>query len=222
MLTKKFKLGYCTKPGEEEYADLVLACEAGYRSVLTILLEKNITVECPFWQMRNNNSCLGEMIHSRNWPDMNERLAMFDTFVQHGANPHFLWSSGFNLLNIAVKNRSLEFITHLVKKYHLPINLPDSFGDTALHDASFFGYEEVVKLLLDLGANPLLLNTAKKKASDITLNLSVRTMLIKKEQELFSPFSQSCQMWKQAPNHSLKAPSPPCASATFRNANKKA
>jgi len=47
---------------------------------------------------------------------------------------------------------------YLVDEAKLNVNAQDNYGDTSLHDAAKFGHIEVVKILLEAGANVTLRN----------------------------------------------------------------
>jgi ankyrin repeat protein len=58
-------------------------------------------------------------------------------------------------------------------------------GETPLHRAARKGFIDVVKLLLDNGANPFA-RYFNKKASEITENDSIKALLIAKERSLLN------------------------------------
>ena len=70
----------------------------------------------------------------------------------------------------------LEIIQLIINKYHPDFTLQDDRG-TVLHKATIMGSYDVVKLLLDLGADPTIKNEENKIAKDYTSNPDLRSIL---------------------------------------------
>jgi ankyrin repeat protein len=74
------------------------------------------------------------------------------------------------VLLFAIKNENLNIVIDLLNTFYLfpfDINIQDKYGQTPLMIATWEGYIDIVKLLINCGANPFLKNKHKKTALDI-------------------------------------------------------
>lgn len=80
-----------------------------------------------------------------------------------------------------------EFLILIAKEKNqdVGINLQDRIGRTALFYASYNNDMDSVRLLLDAGANPLILNNKGKKASDYTNKPEIRELLLNAAKDWF-------------------------------------
>lgn len=69
-------------------------------------------------------------------------------------------NSGRNALHKAAFWGHIEAVRYLVQELKIDPNVQDMLGDTALHDAARFGHEEVVQILLDVGTDLSIQNSA--------------------------------------------------------------
>jgi ankyrin repeat protein len=84
-------------------------------------------------------------------------------------------------LFFASKTGNTETITQLVREQHVDVDLRSGDDSTALHIATLAGKEEVVRLLLEYGANPNSMNHKRLTALHIaakTGNDVIATLLL--------------------------------------------
>jgi len=84
-------------------------------------------------------------------------------------------------LMVAAGNGNCEMISALIE-HGAKVNLQDSLGDTALMLAAREKCKDAVKLLLNVGAQPDIMNYEKMTAADVTLDDDIDTN-IRKTQE---------------------------------------
>lgn len=85
-----------------------------------------------------------------------EYPTMFATLEAHGANVYEKDYSHKTILMRACEIGCLEIVTKLLAYDNMQVNAIDSDGNTALMFASLYGKVEVVSLLLDHGADPVI------------------------------------------------------------------
>lgn len=72
-------------------------------------------------------------------------------------------STGYAPIHVVVAQcqlEALEVIVHIFRK-HIDLNLQDARGDTPLHIAARFGFDEILSVLCDNGADPMLCKNIK-------------------------------------------------------------
>lgn len=173
-----------TLPNEQDYENLLQAIVKHQTPDIERLLAKGVQPECSRWQKANNLSCLYCLITSRSCHEDQERMALFDRLVEKGADPYFVFPSGYNLLHTAAIECNKVIIEHLLKNYAFNINAAANTGTTALHlTAAWCKNISIFQLLLDYGANPLLINKYGNKASNLVKDSAIKQLLINKEKE---------------------------------------
>ena len=81
------------------------------------------------------------------------------------------------LLHQCIDNKApLEIVQLIINKYSPDLTLQDDRG-TVLHKATIMGSYDMVKLLLDLGADPSIKNDEDKMAKDYTSNSDLLNLL---------------------------------------------
>ena len=84
----------------------------------------------------------------------NEDCASVQHLLGHGANPDIGTKKHLRPLMLAARMGALDCV-RLLLAGNAGVNLTDKYLWSALHEAAAFGHEDVVRLLLSHGANPL-------------------------------------------------------------------
>ncbi|MCU0436929.1 MAG: ankyrin repeat domain-containing protein [Raineya sp.] len=90
-------------------------------------------------------------------------LATLEAYKQKGGDLNVRNQKGYNLLILAVYNNQPETVKWLIDNKILVDNQDDA-GNTALMGACFKGNADMVRLLLEKGANPNILNKNQANA----------------------------------------------------------
>ena len=140
-------------------APLHFAAENGNLEVCRLLLEHNAEVNC-----QNHHGSTPLLFASEcGTPEL------VQLFLDHNADPHVRDGDGDTLLHCAAITGQLE-VVRLLLKLNAEVNSLNNEGSTPLHRASE-GYKEgnpnVVRLLLDHGANSQIRNLSGKTASQV-------------------------------------------------------
>lgn len=78
---------------------------------------------------------------------------IIDLLVEHGANIEACDQNGLDLLQIAVENRQIHTVRHLLDRYHFPHSNPNQYGAIAVQIAAWKGDTEAIELLIAKGAD---------------------------------------------------------------------
>uniref|UniRef100_A0A8D8K3C4 Ankyrin-3 n=1 Tax=Culex pipiens TaxID=7175 RepID=A0A8D8K3C4_CULPI len=90
------------------------------------------------------------------------RIEIYKSLLSAGASQYSGYSDGNTWLHITAKDKSREFVEHVLKKDPTLINKTNKLGETALHIAVKNDKVFIVKLLLDLKADPNIENKEGK------------------------------------------------------------
>lgn len=126
---------------------LIVAAAKGYNGIVKVLLEHDldyIDTICP-----NGLNALCAAVAKN-------QLEVVKTLLSFGANPK-ITCDGLNALQIAVYSGHLE-VTKLLLDTDIDLNYQSDNNGTALHEAILRENCDILKLLLERGANPNLLN----------------------------------------------------------------
>lgn len=113
----------------------------------------------------------------------NGNLNTIKNLISEGANVNAKGTLvGISPMHLAVENQDIDFIEFLLSK-KADINNTDGQGRTPLFWASYSGYSDVVRYLIDQGANVNIKNQDGKTALDIARDKShyIIVMLLEKE-----------------------------------------
>lgn len=94
-------------------------------------------------------------------------------FVENGLRFDALTNQKETLLHYAVDSGNIELITWLIKSNKIDIDARDSFGQAALYRAAMAEKLEVVKLLIQHGANPTMIDYTSKEAFNVAFLTSL-------------------------------------------------
>ncbi|CAD5118479.1 unnamed protein product [Dimorphilus gyrociliatus] len=93
---------------------------------------------------------------------------IIDLLVTNGANINDTDNLGKSCIHIAAQANQADVIKHLIKHHNVDINAQTTVGlSTALHIACKEHLKNIVKTLLELGANPALEDSRNRKAEEI-------------------------------------------------------
>lgn len=99
---------------------------------------------------------------------LSDREAIFEYLLKKGANPHATDNSGQTVLMMAVGNKKI--VESLIKR-GVDINARDEEGRTALRSAILAGKPEIVKLLLEHGADATIVTKDGATLLDLAVGL---------------------------------------------------
>lgn len=86
-------------------------------------------------------------------------IQMIQFLEECGSNMHYRTTKNENILFMCVEHNRIKALIYLIEsKHNYNINLPNSSGDTILHQACSKGYTQIVSYLLTLGADKSLAN----------------------------------------------------------------
>lgn len=107
-------------------------------------------------------------------------LEEFRNLLENGANPNDRNEYGYTLLmKMSYEGQyreAMEFYEILID-YGADVNLQDHNGETSLMWESCYGHEHYVRLLLENGADPDIVNNEGKKAIDFAENKYAKELL---------------------------------------------
>ena len=127
---------------------LIVATEKEHTGIVKVLLEYGANAN------KENNTFLygaGTAL-TRISERGDSNLEIIDLLLRHGAQVDLQISGGNSALIVAAQNRQIKVAAKLVREYRVNIHLKNNSGWTALMMASQVGCTEIVKLLLDQGA----------------------------------------------------------------------
>lgn len=78
---------------------------------------------------------------------------IIDLLVEHGADIEARDQKGYDILQIAVDNRRIHTVRHLLDRYRFPHSHPNQYGAIAVQIAAWKGDIETIKLLVAKGAD---------------------------------------------------------------------
>ena len=97
--------------------------------------------------------------------------------IENGIDLEFTDSEGVNILDEAIVNGNIEFITYLLKEKKLDVNKTKrKSGLTPLIQASCYGNIDLVKLLISYGADITVKDNLNMTASDYARKLGQKKM----------------------------------------------
>lgn len=94
----------------------------------------------------------------------NENKILIQYLIKHNADQTL--SYGENALTCAVHRGNLFTVQYLIENQYYDINMQDEKGNTALMTAVKYEQHDILNLLLDLGADPYIVNAEGKTALD--------------------------------------------------------
>ncbi|KAJ6227430.1 leucine-rich repeat [Anaeramoeba flamelloides] len=94
-------------------------------------------------------------------------IELFEYLIQKGSNYNSMDFKGNTVLHVAASNGLSRIVIILCNLENLLINITDSKGKTAILKASRNGYHEIVKHLLNFGADPNILDNNRQSALDL-------------------------------------------------------
>jgi hypothetical protein len=101
----------------------------------------------------------------------NERNRTVDLLLSRNANPDASNIHGQTALHLAVKTRNEYIVDSLLTgTKRASVNAQTNRGHTPLMYAAEANLSNIIKILLDAGADPTLENSEGKKAADLTYN----------------------------------------------------
>lgn len=104
-------------------------------------------------------------------------IAQVKALLSNGCDTTLFDEEGLNVLHWAADRGDLEIVMHLVKNINIDINTKDMDGQTALHYASSCGHEEVLKFLLESGADLSIKNCDGHTAKDVADSSNIQKIL---------------------------------------------
>lgn len=145
-----------------QYTPLMMAAWNGDTEISKLLIDSGADIDAK----TNNN---GTAVF---WASFNDHVSVVQLLVTAGANPNISLKdagpfTGYTPLTLACVLNHVEVVELLVKN-NANLEIEDASGGTALTWASFYGFTEIEKLLLDAGAD----TTATKMLDDITFESS--------------------------------------------------
>lgn len=107
------------------------------------------------------------------------RFEFVKLFVEHGADIHKKYTySSYAIYDASLYyEKNSEILYYLLEK-GVDVNVQNNYGDTPLLQASFEGYFELVRILLNNGADPRIKNTANKDAIDLAKTDEIKKYIL--------------------------------------------
>lgn len=109
-----------------------------------------------------------EIIHPLHEAAKRGALHLLQEHLLNKVSVNGLDKAGCTALHWAAHAGYLECINELLKVPTIKINVQNKLMDTPLHLAAWKGHSNIVKVLLEAGADPNLLNTENKTPYDLT------------------------------------------------------
>lgn len=152
---------------EEGFTPMIVAANAGHFKFMEALLPYGADIH---FKARKAGDLEEQFTTALFQAAMQGQLDCLKFLVEQGADLNMLDYQGHNALMLACKthrNQCHEVVNYLVD-FGLDINAKSENGFTALMSAIYPGYAQIdfIKLLLDRGADPLVLNDNGKTAID--------------------------------------------------------
>lgn len=116
---------------------------------------------------------------------------MLDECLSAGVSVNALDKSGCSALHGAAQGGHMQCLMRLLKEPKLEINLQNKMGDTPLHCAAVRGHSDVVKMLLEHGADQEVINRENKTPRNLAKRGTIITLLDQRmeDEEGISGFS---------------------------------
>jgi len=155
----------------ELYSKLCHACKRSDIREVERLLDLGVYAYNEQWEKEHRYNCLSELLlFGKDLASKNFKY-IFKRLCAAGANPHhYNYDSGSLLTNTIMHGHSEEIVAWLIDEIELDVNGRNCYGETPLFSALRSSHDnnvEIIKLLLDRGANPLLRNKYNKLPYDI-------------------------------------------------------
>lgn len=118
------------------------------------------------------------------WADLIHLSAEMDTWPQAAAliakypPAKDQFKEGFLPVHRAVISGNLPWLKEALESEMYSVNLPDSFENTPLHYAAALGFPEIVRMLLDNGADKTLKNNEDKSPQDYVSDEAISELLM--------------------------------------------
>ncbi|MCL5436787.1 MAG: ankyrin repeat domain-containing protein [Candidatus Dependentiae bacterium] len=147
---------------------IIYACEMGDLEGVKFLVKKGA----------NTKETVGNSLSLLHLAVINDSSDLTKYFIEElNWNIHAVNDFNETALHLASQSKSgLPIVTYLIQKGSNP-NMADKWGCTPLHYASFWGHVNIVKHLVENGANCLLENQDQKTAANLTTTPSIYAYL---------------------------------------------
>jgi ankyrin repeat protein len=99
------------------------------------------------------------------------------TLVNSNYDPTIKNSEGITLLHIAAKQNFTGSVDYILNKEGIDINVQSNNGNTPLHYAALHYSEDVVKILLERGADPYIENIKSNYPIDLAKKESIKSII---------------------------------------------
>ena len=106
-------------------------------------------------------------------------LGVVDKLLVYGANYYHVNKNGENLLHCAILSENIDMLQR-VMSLRPDVNHQDNYGWTPLMYAVRIGKGEMIKILMEHGADPMIEDKNGKTASDFTRDSEIKNLLMKK------------------------------------------
>ena len=81
------------------------------------------------------------------------------------------------ILQLAIRKGNLDTARHLLQRKDINLDATDRDGNSALHDAAFYGYSGIMKLLIEKGCDVMLQNNMCEFPIDLTDNAEMQELI---------------------------------------------
>ncbi|KAK6508725.1 hypothetical protein TWF506_010803 [Arthrobotrys conoides] len=171
---------YCI--GTDE-SPLHIAARVGHLGAIQYFLSKGINID-----IQHNGR------HQPIWEALaHGRTEAVKLLIQNGSSPRTTWSDGRRLIHFASSRGDYNIVEYLLGLDDKMVNLQQVDGSSPLRECTVYGHEDVVRLLLDAGADWSLLTEDGRTTGLIALEqgwTNIFSLLLKRGLSLEKPLSR--------------------------------